>query len=85
MLFYRGMTCENVTIKGDKGTSIIQRQALCQEPRRPSCAGPCTVPSEAERLPADRSECTSGRPLLSKTAWPGTGKALSPISGTLQR
>jgi carboxymethylenebutenolidase len=22
MLFYRGMTCENVTIKGDKGTPV---------------------------------------------------------------
>jgi dienelactone hydrolase len=34
MSFYRGMTCENVTIKGDKGTSITAYVA------RPSGPGP---------------------------------------------
>jgi len=34
MLFYRGMTCENVTIKGDKGTPITAYVA------RPSGPGP---------------------------------------------
>ena len=34
MSFYRGMTCENVTIKGDKGTAITAYVA------RPSGAGP---------------------------------------------
>jgi len=34
MLFYRGMTCENVTIKGDKGTPITAYVA------KPSGPGP---------------------------------------------
>src|SRR5258708_36252747 len=34
MSFYRGMTCENVTIKGDKGTPITAYVA------RPSGPGP---------------------------------------------
>ena len=34
MSFYRGMTCENVTIKGDKGTPITAYTA------KPSGAGP---------------------------------------------
>ena len=34
MSFYRGMTCENVTIKGDKGTPITAYTA------RPSGSGP---------------------------------------------
>ena len=34
MSFYRGMTCENVTIKGDKGTPITAYVA------KPAGAGP---------------------------------------------
>ena len=34
MSFYRGMTCENVTINGDKGTSITAYVA------KPSGSGP---------------------------------------------
>ena len=34
MSFYRGMTCENVTIKGDKGTPITAYMA------KPSGPGP---------------------------------------------
>src|ERR1700716_2416643 len=34
MLFYRGMTCENVTIKGDEGTPVTAYVA------KPSSAGP---------------------------------------------
>ena len=34
MLFYRGMTCENVTIKGDRGTPITAYVA------KPSGPGP---------------------------------------------
>ena len=34
MAFYRGMTCENVTLKGDKGTPIIAYTA------KPEGAGP---------------------------------------------
>ncbi len=34
MSFYRGMTCENVTLKGDKGTSITAYVA------KPAGAGP---------------------------------------------
>ena len=34
MSFYRGMTCENVTLKGDKGTPITAYVA------KPAGAGP---------------------------------------------
>ncbi len=33
MSFYRGMTCENVTLKGDKGTPIT---AYVAKPRVPA-------------------------------------------------
>jgi carboxymethylenebutenolidase len=45
MLFYRGMTCENVTIKGDKGTPITAYVA------KPSGAGPFPGVALVHHLP----------------------------------
>jgi hypothetical protein len=45
MLFYRGMTCENVTIKGDKGTPITAYVA------KPSGPGPFPGVALVHHLP----------------------------------
>ena len=45
MLFYRGMTCENVTIKGDKGTPVTAYVA------KPSGPGPFPGVALVHHLP----------------------------------
>ena len=54
MSFYRGMTCENVTLTGDKGTPITAYVA------RPAGPGPSTPERRADP-PSSRLERTLHR------------------------